>query len=59
MIIDLTINDCDLKVQAFERGIEYISGQEFYKFQFLKQFEIYTGVVPDLDIYDMIRGERK
>jgi shikimate 5-dehydrogenase len=59
MIIDLTVNECDLKVQAADRGIAYISGHEFYKFQFLKQFEIYTGVVPDPDIYDIIRGERK
>lgn len=59
MIIDLTINDCELMLQSHKRGINYISGHEFYKFQFLKQFEIYTGVIPNTDIYDMLRGERK
>jgi shikimate 5-dehydrogenase len=30
--------------QAIENGINYISGKDFYKQQFIKQFEIYTEI---------------
>jgi len=44
-IIDLAINDNDLKKQAMLSSIKYVGGKEFYQQQFKKQFEIYTGIV--------------
>ena len=43
MIFDLAIADNQLKAQCQDRGVKYIAGIEFYKRQFIKQFEIYTG----------------
>lgn len=42
MVIDLAIKDNILKKQCADTGTPYISGLEFYKHQFIKQFEIYT-----------------
>ena len=47
MIIDLALNVGVLNQQATVVGSDYISGQEFYKHQFMKQFEIYTGISLD------------
>jgi shikimate dehydrogenase len=43
MVIDLAIKDNQLKEQCAMAGIKYVAGIEFYKRQFVKQFEIYTG----------------
>lgn len=43
MVIDLAIKDNQLKSQCEAQGIKYVGGIEFYKRQFIKQFEIYTG----------------
>lgn len=43
-VIDLAINSGVLANQAKENGITYISGKDFYKQQFIKQFEIYTEI---------------
>ena len=51
MIIDLALNVGVLNQQATVVGSDYISGQEFYKHQFMKQFEIYTGI--SLDAYEL------
>lgn len=50
MVIDLAIQDNQLKVQCAESGIKYVAGIEFYKRQFIKQFEIYTGT--KLNLWD-------
>lgn len=42
LVIDLAINDNQLKAQCRDAGIKYVAGIEFYKRQFVKQFEIYT-----------------
>lgn len=44
LVIDLAIKENKLHKQCIESSIQYISGLEFYKYQFLKQFEIYTGI---------------
>ena len=57
LVIDLAIKDNDFKSQCLAKEIKYISGREFYKAQFLNQFEIYTGIVPDADLYDQFERE--
>jgi shikimate dehydrogenase len=59
LIIDLTVNDCDLALQAAKAGVKYISGQEFYKYQFMDQFRLYTGKTVNPDDYDSVRLARK
>lgn len=56
-IIDLSLKDNILKKQSMDSTIKYISGQEFYKNQFLKQFEIYTGITSSIETFNKI--ERK
>lgn len=52
-IIDLAINENDLKKQATLSSIKYVGGKEFYQQQFKKQFEIYTGItLSQLEIED-------
>ena len=43
-VIDLAMNDNDLKKQTILSDIKYVGGKEFYRQQFKKQFEIYTGI---------------
>ena len=43
-VIDLAMADNDLKNQTILSDIKYIGGKEFYRRQFKKQFEIYTGI---------------
>jgi len=57
LVIDLAIKDNEFKQQCQIYGIKYISGREFYRSQFLKQFEIYTGISPSEELYNEI--ERK
>jgi len=54
MIVDLAVNPGRLAEQANKSGVDFISGQEFYKQQFLKQFWIYTGIDVDPNDYDRI-----
>jgi shikimate dehydrogenase len=56
-VIDLAIKDNEFKKQCLAKGIKYISGREFYKSQFLKQFYIYTKVIPDPDVYNQFESE--
>lgn len=58
MIVDLAIKPGQLIEQAQQAGIDYISGQEFYKQQFMKQFWLYTGIDVDSDEYDRIAQAR-
>lgn len=54
-VIDLAINSNQLKDQCNERNIKYIPGTEFYRNQFMQQFEIYTGchiTMEDIEKYD-------
>ena len=58
VIIDLAIKDNELKQQCMNYGIKYVSGREFYRAQFLRQFEIYTGIKPDPIVYDDIESKQ-
>jgi shikimate 5-dehydrogenase len=58
LIIDLAINDNELKQQCQNYSIKYISGREFYRAQFLKQFEIYTGIRTTKQLYNEIESRR-
>lgn len=58
LVIDLAINDNEFKQQCQNYNIKYISGREFYRSQFLKQFEIYTGIVSDFKIYNEIESKQ-
>lgn len=42
-VIDLAIAPNDLKKQCMENDVKYVAGIEFYRQQFRKQFELYTG----------------
>lgn len=44
LVIDLATKNNDLEYQCRYHDIKYISGRDFYKHQFMKQFEIYTGI---------------
>jgi len=57
LVIDLAIKNNKLEQQCIHNSIRYISGKEFYKFQFLHQFEIYTGIKPDTTVYDRFEQE--
>jgi shikimate 5-dehydrogenase len=54
LVIDLAIKNNKLAQKCIHNNINYISGREFYKFQFLKQFKIYTGITPDIKIYEKL-----
>jgi shikimate dehydrogenase len=58
LVIDLAINDNEFKDQCKNYGIKYISGREFYREQFLKQFEIYTGIKSTVDVYNEIESRQ-
>jgi shikimate 5-dehydrogenase len=44
MIIDLAIKDNELAAQSKQCAIRYIGGMTFYGYQFIKQFEYYSGI---------------
>lgn len=52
MVIDLAIKPGTLAEQCKTAGIKYLSGIEFYKQQFLAQFEIYTGIAASGELFD-------
>jgi shikimate dehydrogenase len=53
LVIDMSmVTKNYLADQCRISNIQYVSGREFYKQQFLKQFEIYTGIIPQPDVYD-------
>lgn len=58
LVIDLAIKDNEFKQQCKNYNIKYISGREFYRSQFLKQFEIYTGIKPSIDVYNEIESRQ-
>ena len=50
VVIDLSVKTNKLTMQS--KNIMYISGQEFYKRQFIQQFKYYTKLDVDTKIYD-------
>lgn len=50
LVIDLAFNHQTLFEQSNSIGAKYISGIEFYKFTFIKQFKIYTNIdIPEYE----------
>jgi shikimate 5-dehydrogenase len=58
LVIDLAVSPGKLAEQCANIGVKYISGQEFYKYQFLDQFSRYFGFRPSPESYDVIRNNR-
>ena len=58
VIIDLAIKDNELQEQCKITRVKYVSGREFYRAQFLKQFEIYTGIKPSEQVYNEIESRQ-
>lgn len=58
VVIDLAIKDNELQEQCKIARVKYVSGREFYRSQFLKQFEIYTGIKPSIDVYTEIESRQ-
>ena len=58
LVIDLAINNNNLKSQCATAGIKYVSGEEFYQAQFTRQFEIYTGIKVDPLLYNEIKSKQ-
>lgn len=58
VVIDLAIKDNELQEQCKIARVKYVSGREFYRSQFLKQFEIYTGIKPSIDVYNEIESRQ-
>ena len=58
LVIDLAIKDNEFKQQCQSYNIKYISGREFYRSQFLKQFEIYTGIKPSEELFNEIESRQ-
>ena len=54
LVIDLSIKTGRLHEQSLEKSIEYLSGMEFYKNQFIKQFFIYTGIKVSEDDFNTV-----
>jgi len=52
MVIDLAIKDNEFAKQCADKSVKYINGTVFYREQFLRQFEIYTGIKPDAELFD-------
>ena len=44
LVIDLAVSADALRLQCESTNVKYIGGREFYNMQFIKQFEIFTGV---------------
>lgn len=50
LVIDLSVKPNNLT--ELSKKVNYISGQEFYKHQFIHQFKLYTGIDIDVLLYD-------
>jgi shikimate dehydrogenase len=52
VVYDYSIGKTMLADLSYQYGVKYVGGLEFYKFQFSKQFEIYTDLKFNLDLYN-------
>ena len=55
-VYDLTFNGKDLAKQSAK--VDYYSGIYFYKEVFLKQFQLYSGIIADPDMFDYFTTKR-
>jgi shikimate dehydrogenase len=58
LVIDLAIKKKELYKQCLQKGIKYISGIEFYKYQFLAQYMLYTELEVSSSDFDQIENMR-
>ena len=54
LVIDLAIQPSQLELECMNEGIKYIGGHDFYRQQFLNQFEIYTGQPADPELFNQL-----
>jgi shikimate dehydrogenase len=54
LVIDLAAKPNKLQEQCKEAKVGYIPGIEFYKHQFIRQFEIYTGITITKGIFESV-----
>jgi shikimate dehydrogenase len=54
VVIDLALKDNQLARQCLNSQTKYIPGIEFYKYQFIQQFKIYTGIQINAEEFDQI-----
>jgi len=52
LVIDLSVKQGQLKSLCQASDVKYLTGREFYKYQFKVQFQIYTGIEINDQIYD-------
>jgi hypothetical protein len=57
-VIDLSLTQGNLANYCLSTGTKYISGLEFYKQVFKRQFQIYTGVEPNEKLFDAFTREK-
>lgn len=57
LVIDLAIKPNDFAKQCATKQVKYINGTVFYKQQFLRQFEIYTGIKPAAELFDIFERQ--
>ena len=55
-VYDLTFNGKDLAKQSAK--VDYYSGIYFYKEVFLNQFQLYSGIIADPDMFDYFTTKR-
>lgn len=55
LVIDLSMKKSELYNQCVSNGIKYISGIDFYSYQFIDQFKRYTGIVTTKSQFDDAR----
>lgn len=58
VVVDLSLNRGELFRQCDTLGVSYLSGLDFYKEVFLRQFAIYIGRPADPDLFDQITLSR-
>jgi shikimate dehydrogenase len=54
VVLDVSLKENDLYKKCLDSNVKYISGLEFYKKQFCKQFQIYTSIDPDMEYFDYL-----
>jgi len=57
LVIDLAIKDNNFAKQCAIKSVKYVNGTVFYRQQFLRQFEIYTGIKPDGQLFDIFERQ--
>lgn len=57
LVIDLAIKPNDFAKQCLTKQVKYVNGTMFYRQQFLRQFEIYTGIKPSAELFDIFERQ--